>query len=178
MSYFDELVKSMEWLDQQPKTIFIGQSVRWMGHALFNTMEKVSQEKRIELPVIEDFQMGMSIGMALEGYIPISIFPRWDFLILATNQLVNHLDKIPIISDYQLRPKVIIRTTVGSKHPLNPGPQHMQDHTEAFKRMLHTVEIITLEEPEYIFPAYKKAYTRNDGRSTLLVEYMDFYNTK
>ena len=38
--------------------------------------------------------MGMSIGLALNGYIPITCFPRFDFLILAFNQLVNHLDKI------------------------------------------------------------------------------------
>ena len=54
----------------------------------------ISLEKRIELPVFEETQMGMTLGMALNGSVPISIFPRWNFLILATNQIVNHLDKI------------------------------------------------------------------------------------
>ena len=44
--------------------------------------------------------------------------------------------------------------------------------------MLSNVEIIELEEPEDIFVAYKKAYERDDGKSTLLVEFGDFYNEK
>ena len=47
----------------------------------------------IELPVAEEMQMGMSFGMSLDGTIPISIYPRWNFLLCAINQLVNHLDK-------------------------------------------------------------------------------------
>ena len=44
--------------------------------------------------------------------------------------------------------------------------------------MLDTIEIIRLREPEDIFPAYHKAYNRTDGKSTILVEYGDYYNEK
>jgi hypothetical protein len=44
--------------------------------------------------------------------------------------------------------------------------------------MLKNVEVIRLDEPEQIFESYKKAYERNDGKSTLLVEWGDFYNEK
>jgi pyruvate/2-oxoglutarate/acetoin dehydrogenase E1 component len=178
MDYFEHLVEAMTWLDKQDKTIFIGQSVRWDGHAMFKTMKNVSFEKRLEFPVMEDFQMGFSTGMALDGFISISIFPRWDFLIVATNQFVNHLDKFPVVGHGKFNPKVIIRTSVGSKEPLNPGPQHCQDYTEAFTRMLKTVEVIDLLEKDDILPSYQKAYLREDGRSTLLVEHMDFYHKK
>ena len=120
--------------------------------------------------------MGFSIGLALQGTIPISVYPRWDFLLLAANQLVNHLDKIPIVSGGGFRPKVIIRVSVGSTQPLNPGPQHCQNHTEAFKKMLQTVEVMDLQEADQIFPAYYRAMTRTDGKSTLLVEHADYYN--
>lgn len=176
MNYFDHLVEAMTWLDKQKKIIFIGQSVRWDGHALFKTMKNVSDKNRVEFPVEEDFQMGFSTGLALDGYIPVSVFPRWDFLICATNQLVNHLDKFPIVGRGKLNPKVIIRTSVGSKEPLDPGPQHCQDHTEAFKKLLQTVEIIDLTNKKDIIPAYKHAYNREDGRSTLIVERMDLYH--
>ena len=33
-------------------------------------------------------------------------------------------------------------------------------------------------EPEDIFPAYEKAYNSDDGKSTILVEFQDFYNEK
>jgi hypothetical protein len=40
------------------------------------------------------------------------------------------------------------------------------------------VEVIRLDEPEEIFSAYEKALLREDGRSTLLVEWGDFYGEK
>jgi hypothetical protein len=44
--------------------------------------------------------------------------------------------------------------------------------------MCPNIDIIRLEEPEDIFPAYKKALERKDGKSTILVEYGDHYNEK
>lgn len=65
--------------------------------------------------------MGMSIGLALGGFLPVSTYPRFDFLLLAFNQMINHLDKFPIITDKQFYPKVIIRVLVGAKKPLDDG---------------------------------------------------------
>ena len=44
--------------------------------------------------------------------------------------------------------------------------------------MCSTIEVIRLNEPEDIFPSYKKAYERKDGINTILVEYGDYYNEK
>ena len=44
--------------------------------------------------------------------------------------------------------------------------------------MATTIDIIRLDEPEEIFPAYEKAYLRDDGRTTICVEYGDYYNQK
>jgi pyruvate/2-oxoglutarate/acetoin dehydrogenase E1 component len=94
LKYKNELIRSMEWLGKKDDTIFIGQAVKYTGNAMYNTTKTISDDKKIEVPVFEDVQMGMSMGMALEGFVPITCYPRFDFLILATNQLVNHLDKI------------------------------------------------------------------------------------
>ena len=64
--------------------------------------------------------MGMTNGFAINGFIPVSIFPRWNFLLLAMNQLINHLDKIKIMSRHEYKTKVIIRTGIGSERPLHP----------------------------------------------------------
>ena len=178
MKYFDELKKAMEWLGSKENTIFIGQAVEVPGTAMFNTVKNIEKTKRVELPVFEDTQMGMSIGMSLAGKKVISIFPRWNFLLCATNQLVSHLDKLPIISEGKVTPNILIRTAVGSQRPLFPGYQHIGNMSSAFREMLSSVEIIELFEPEDIFPAYKKAFERDDGKSTILVEFQDFYNEK
>ncbi len=178
MKYFDEIKSSMEWLARDPRTVFIGQAVEVPGTAMSNTLKDIPVERRIELPVAEELQMGMTIGLALQGQVPVSIYPRWNFLLLAANQLVNHLDKLGVMSNGGFQPRVIIRTSIGSQRPLHPQFQHIGDFTDAFRLMCTTVEVIRLDEPDQIVPAYKRALLRDDGRSTLLVEWGDFYAEK
>ena len=90
MKYKNELIKSMRWLATKKNTVFLGQSVNFSGNAIFNTLSQINKNKKIELPVFEDLQMGISTGMALNGLVPITCYPRFDFLILAMKQLVNH----------------------------------------------------------------------------------------
>ena len=176
MKYFDELKRSMEMLADHPHTLFLGQAVACAGTGMSNTLKDVNDEKKLELPVCEDLQMGMTNGLALAGKIPVSIFPRWNFLVLGTNQIVNHLDKFSMISDFKT--KAIIRTSIGSIRPLHPQHQHTGDYTEAFNSMCNNIEVIRLDEPEDIYTAYEKALWREDGKSTILVEWGDYYNEK
>jgi len=174
--YMDELTRSMEYLGTFDNTIFIGQSVEVAGTAMRNTLLNIDHNKLVEMPVDEDFQMGLATGMALTGLIPISIFPRWNFLLLATNQIVNHLDKLKEITQNKNPGKVIIRTGIGSVIPLHPGPQHTGDFTEAFKLMCPNLNIVRLDKTSMIFDEYQKAYERSDGISSLLIEWSDKYN--
>jgi pyruvate/2-oxoglutarate/acetoin dehydrogenase E1 component len=169
MSYFSELVKAMKWLGEQPDTVFLGQSVRYSGNALFKTLVNVPSQKKIELPVAEDLQLGMSIGLSLAKKVPISIYPRMNFLLCAMNQLVNHLDKMETYSHGQFSPKVIIRVAVGSVRPMNPGVQHSGE----YPLVLENIGIVRLKEDWNILPSYQEAYRSN--RSTLLIEYADLY---
>lgn len=178
MKYFDELKRSMDWLNEQPNTLFLGQAVEYAGTGMTNTLKDVDRSKMLEMPVNEDMQMGLSLGMALNGTVPISLYPRWNFLLLAANQVVNHLDKVKAMSDGGYTPKVIIRTSIGSQRPLHPQHQHVADFTGGFRALCDTIDVIKLDEPNQIFEAYKYAYERTDNRSTILVEWGDFYNEK
>ena len=164
------------WFKQN--TIFVGQAVEVPGTAMFNTLKDIDIEKRMELPVFEDTQMGIATGLALNGFIPVNCYPRFDFLILAMNQLVNHLDKIRYMSFNQFKPRVIIRTSIGSKKPLDGGIQHTQDYTKMFKDILTEVNVVLLNKPNEIFSEYKKALYRKDNKSSLIIEHGDFYNSK
>jgi len=168
----------MDYLATDSRVLFLGQAVACPGTAMTNTLKSVPSEKLLELPVAEEMQMGMSTGLALAGHVPVSIYPRWNFLLLAINQLVSHLDKLPVISDGGYQPKVIIRTGIGSERPLHPQYQHVGDFTDALRLMCTNIDVIRLDEPEQIFPAYQKALERQDGRSTLLVEWGDYYSEK
>jgi pyruvate/2-oxoglutarate/acetoin dehydrogenase E1 component len=174
--YSEELTKAMRYLGEHPKTVFLGQAVSAPGTVMSPTLADVPMEKRIELPVAEDLQMGMTLGWALNGFVPVSIFPRWNFMLLATGQLINHLDKIGQMSQGGYCPKMIIRTGIGAAWPLNPGCQHLGDFTEMFRSVLTSIEVIRLDETAEIMPAYEKALTRTDGKSTIVVEWGDKYH--
>lgn len=138
---------AMDWLGQQPDTLFLGQGVGMPGTKMSKDFEGVPAENRIEMPVAENFQLGVSIGLALEGFMPVSIFPRINFLLCAVDQLVNHLDKLPLYSEY--KPKVIIRTTLGVKEPIDAGPQHTGDLGGVLVAALETVEVHRIYRAEY-----------------------------
>ena len=178
MKYFDELKKSMEYLGKKKDTIFIGQAVEVPGTAMSNTLKGIDKKKLLELPVAEDMQMGITLGLSMDKNVPISIYPRWNFLLYGINQLINHIDKFEVMCGKQIVPKIIIRTSIGSQRPLHPQFQHIGDYSEAIQKMCTTIEVIKLKESREIFSAYKKAYERKDGINTILVEYGDYYNEK
>ena len=93
MIYIDEVNKGMEYLNSHEDTIFIGQAIEYKGTALTHQVKDFDESKKLELPVAEEFQAGFALGLALDGYIPVSMYPRMNFIILAMNQIVNHLDK-------------------------------------------------------------------------------------
>lgn len=150
-------------LAKDERTLFVGQNMRYDGQKMHASFSGVPMEKRIEFPVAEDLQMGFCTGLSLEGYIPICCYPRIDFMLLAANQLVNHLDKM-----IGFQPKVIIRVAVGSTKPLNPGPQHTQDHTEAFRLMLKNIPVVEFE------PGVYKEALEGSG-PVLIIERMEKY---
>lgn len=160
----------MVWLSEQEGTIFLGQSMECGGIAIANSFSGIRADKKMEMPVAENLQMGISTGLAIEGFAPISIYPRWNFLLLAADQLVNHLDKLSAITDGAYKPKVIIRVAVGVRKPVDPQEQHVGDFTDAFASMLTNVNVVRLVREEDIVPSYKLAYEREDGISTILVE--------
>lgn len=173
-TYKEYLTQAMNLLAEVENSIFLGQSVRYPGTGMFSTLTSVLESKLLELPVFENTQLGISTGLSLVGLLPISIFPRMNFLICALDQLVLHLDAIPRYSDGGYRPKVIIRTMVAHDQPLNPGEQHLGDYSLALTHMLRTVQVVRLKHPRGIVPAYREAL-EHDG-STILVEYAALYD--
>ncbi len=164
-TYRAALCRAMETLAEDERVVFLGQGVACPGTFMSTTLEGVSEGQKIELPVAEETQMGMSIGMALAGFVPVSVYPRWNFLVLAANQLINHLDK--------MRPHVIVRVGVGSTTPLYPGAQHVGDFTDAFRQMMPNTHFERIHEPADAAAAYAGALGR-EGPS-VIVEYADAY---
>jgi pyruvate/2-oxoglutarate/acetoin dehydrogenase E1 component len=178
MKYFDELKRTMEWLAAQPKTIFVGQTAGVPGTFMYQTLRDVPKDRALEFPVNESFQMQFTLGLSLAGYIPVSVYPRQNFLLLATGDMSNMVDKLYAMSGGKVAPRMIIRVATGPYKPVHPGHQHVGTFAGSFRRMFEWIDVVEVNEAAEIFPAYEHAYVRTDGRATMIIEDGNFYNEK
>jgi pyruvate dehydrogenase E1 component beta subunit len=163
---------SMEELARDPNVLFIGYNLTH-GSRAYGSLKDIPQGKVIETPVAENLMAGLSLGLAIEGFKPILVFERHDFILNALDGLVNHLDKLNSLSHGQYFPSVIIRAILGSNHPIDPGAQHSQDFTEAFRKMF-SLPIYDPQSSREVLEAYRMAKDSRD--SSMIVERRDFYN--
>lgn len=172
MTYRDALTQSMAALAADPATCFIGYGVRH-GKAM-GTLSGVPESQLIETPVAENLMVGVATGLALTGRKPVVFFERFDFVLNAADAIVNHLDKIALMSRGEFSPGVIIRVVVGSrKKPLFTGETHTQDFSGAFSQMV-TFPVVRLRTASTIDAVYHEARKAQErGISTMIVEYKD-----
>ena len=176
MKYFDELKRTMEWVATQPGTLFLGQTAAGPGTFMYQTLRDVPKDRALEMPVNESFQMQFTIGLALAGYVPISVYPRQNFLLLATGDMANMIDKMPAVSGGRTKPHILIRVAVGPDSPVHPGHQHVGNYARAFRALFEWIRVEEMEEPEQIFPAYERALAYEG--TTLLIEVGNYYQAK
>jgi pyruvate/2-oxoglutarate/acetoin dehydrogenase E1 component len=172
-TYKEALINAMDFISKKENSIFIGQQLLWHGNPMSTTVLNVPKEKMIEIPVMEESQMGMSLGMGMAGRLVVTFYPRWDFLICATNQLVNHVDKIVGMSNGEWNPNILIRIGKGSDKPLDPGHQHKGSYLNEFKSMCPNIEFHDLKTSDDIKMAYE--YAINKKGIHCLIEYPELY---
>ena len=130
ISYKDAMVQGMTELGKRGY-IFIGYNVRY-GDAM-GTLKNVSSAQKIETPVAENLMCGLAIGMSFEGFKSIIYFERHDFMLVAADAIVNHIDKIERLSHGEFKVPLVIRAVVADSSPFYAGPTHSQDLTQMFR---------------------------------------------
>lgn len=177
MTYKESLTQAMAELASDPLVRFIGYGVRVGGRA-GGTLAGVPESQLVETPVAENLMAGLATGMALAGLRPVVYIERMDFILNAMDAIVNHLDKIEVLSQGQFRPAVILRVVVGNRSkPLFTGVTHTQDFLNAIASMV-SFPVVGLSKAEQIQPQYRLAHeaiaAQGAGRrSRMLVEYKD-----
>lgn len=174
MNYREALRHSMGMLALDKRVRFIGYNIKY-GTRAYGTLRGIPEDKIMESPLAENLMMGVSIGMSLEGYLPVVFFERHDFLLNALDGIVNHLDKIERMSFGEFKTPVIIRAVVGGKVPIDPGIQHTQEYTEAIRKMV-SFPVIDLRKTSEIIPAYQKIF--KGEHPVMVVEWRDLFDSE
>ena len=165
MEYIDSIKQDMKWLAQQKDGVFIGQGLI-KGDRIYGTLDEVSTDKCIEMPIAENLIMGVANGLAIKGYRPVVIFQRMDFMLIAADQIINHTALMEEMSNGQFKCPVIIRTCIGSqKDTFCVGKQHSHNFKHIF--------LPYLPVSDYKAGIYKLVY--NGKIPALIVEEKDLY---
>jgi pyruvate dehydrogenase E1 component alpha subunit len=164
ISYKDAIHESMVELGELG-AIFIGYNVL-KGDAM-GTLKGVPENQKLETPVAENLMAGLAIGMSFEGFLPVLYFERHDFMLVAMDAIVNHIDKIERISHGEFKVPVIIRAVTADAGPFYSGITHSQDLTE----MLRTAVQFPIYDPKdgaEVITAFKNAIL--SGKPTAIIE--------
>lgn len=150
--------------------IFIGYNVA-RGDAM-GTLSAVPSNQKLETPVAENLMTGLGIGMSFEGFLPVVYFERHDFMLVAMDAIVNHVDKIERISHGEFKVPLIIRAVTADAGPFYSGITHSQDFTE----MLRTAVDFPVTDPvngEDLLQAFRNAVA--SGRPAIVIERKSLY---
>lgn len=164
ISYKDAIVQSMTELGKEG-AIFIGYNVAY-GDAM-GTLKGVPKEQKLETPVAENLMAGLAIGMSFEGFIPVLYYERHDFMLVASDAIINHIDKIERISHGEFKVPVIIRAVTADAGPFYSGITHSQDFTELFRSSV-SFPVIDPVTGSDVLQAVRGA--RESGRPMMLIE--------
>lgn len=172
MTYRDIIKQAMLELADDPRTVFLGYNVCF-GSRAYGTLAGIPAERCVETPVAENLMAGLAIGMSLTGYRPVLFYERHDFVLNALDAIVNHLDKLEDLSAGQFKTPVLIRAVVGGTEPLHPGPQHIQDFTEAIRLMV-SFPVFDIRSGQEAEETYRKVL--HSTGPAMIVERRDLYD--
>ena len=164
ISYKEAMNLAMKELGDKG-AIFIGYNVA-KGDAM-GTLKEVSAEQKLETPVAENLMSGLAIGMSFEEFLPVIYFERHDFMMVAMDAIVNHVDKIERISHGEFKVPVIIRAVTADGGPFYSGITHSQDFTEVLKAAV-TFPVSDPKNGKEILEAFRNA--RDSKRPAIIVE--------
>ena len=125
-----------------PRVIIMGEDVLDPYGGAFKVTRGLSQswpERVLTTPISEAGFTGVAAGMAMRGLRPIVEIMFGDFLLLAGDQILNHITKFRWMYNEQVSVPITIRTPMGGGRGY--GPTHSQSTEKHFLGMpgLHVV---------------------------------------
>ncbi len=141
LTYAAALTEAMHEEMAQDESVFVvGEDVDLYGgvYNLTTGLVEAFGDRRVQgTPISEQGFVGMAVGAAMTGLRPIVEIMYIDFIMLAMEQLVNQMAKIPFMSGGQVTMPVTIRAQAGAG--TREAAQHSQSleawflHTPGFK---------------------------------------------
>ncbi|PHS58328.1 MAG: alpha-ketoacid dehydrogenase subunit beta [Sulfurimonas sp.] len=165
-----------EEMKEDKDIILLGEDVAGVGGTFRVTeglLAKYGDKRVLDTPIAELSIVGNGIGMAIGGLRPIVELMTANFSLLAFDQIINHMSKLPYMSASKIKLPMVLRMPQGVSKQL--GAQH----SENYENMLSSVPglfVFAVSSPAYAYFALKKSIQMDDP--VLFIEHELLYNKK
>ena len=155
LKYREALFETMDGaLSKSDDAFIIGQGVDDHKGTFGTTLglaEKYGAHRVMDTPLAEEAVTGISVGASLNGMYPIMTHIRADFMLLATNQIINLVAKYRYMFGGLFKVPMLIRAVVGRSW--GQGAQHTQSLQSLFAH-IPGLTVIMPSDSSAILSAY------------------------
>ena len=177
MTYRDAINLALrEEMRRDPSVVIWGEDVALYEGSFKVTRKLLAEfgEERVrDTPISENTIIGVAIGAAMGGLRPVAELMTVNFALLAMDQIINHMTKIPYMFGGQVTVPMVIRAPGGGGSQL--GAQHSQS-LEAYFMHAPGMYVATPAPPADAKGLLKTAI--RDNNPVMYLEHEALYNSK
>ena len=165
-----------EEMTRDERVFVYGEEVAKWGGSFTVTqglLDEFGERRVLDTPIAEEGIIGLGIGAAMAGLRPVAEIMTINFILLAMDQIVNHMAKLRYMSGGQVSVPLVIRTPGGGG--LSMGAQHSQSLESFF---IHVPGLVVLAPST---PYDAKGLLKSAIRSpnpVIFIEHESIYSTK
>jgi pyruvate dehydrogenase E1 component beta subunit len=137
-------------LAEDPRVVLIGQGLYspwYVGSSMVELEKKFGTGRVIDCPVSENATTGIAIGAAMAGMRPVMVHPRMDFMVLATDQIVNQAAKFRYMFGGKINVPMVIRGII------NRGGEQAAQHSQALQSLYMHIPGLRVVMPSTAYDA-------------------------
>ena len=175
LTYIDAIAEAqIEEMDRDENVFVIGEDVDISGgvfKATSGILEKFGGRRIFGTPISEAAFTGLAVGAAMTGLRPVVEFMYFDFVMVAMDQLVNQMAKMPLMSGGQFKMPVTVRAQAGI------GSSEAAQHSQSLEAWFAHVPGIKVVMPATVYDAkgLLKSAIRDDSPIIYIENRMMYY---
>ena len=134
-------------MQDDPRVVVLGEDVGVNGgvfRATDGLMARFGEERVMDTPLSETVLAGMSVGLAAQGFRPVTEFQFMGFIYPALDQVINHAGRMRNRSRGRLSCPIVFRTPMGAGIH---APEHHSESTEALFAHTPGIRVVIPSSP-------------------------------
>jgi pyruvate dehydrogenase E1 component beta subunit len=134
-------------LQDDPRVVLLGEDIGVNGgvfRATDGLQERFGEDRVLDSPLAETVLAGMSVGLAAQGFHPVTEFQFLGFIYPALDQVVNHAGRLRNRTRGRLSCPLVFRAPMGAGIH---APEHHSESTEAMFAQIPGIRVVIPSSP-------------------------------